>query len=92
MFFCYDEDKKFTGSFNPTKCNANKMLEKHLENYFFLKFILAKSDRPTEKAQASRELDICNRKIKFWQKQDSYSETLFQKSVNRYKQDYQGAI
>lgn len=92
MFFCYDEDKKFTGSFNPTKCDANKMLEKHLENYFFLKFILTNSDRGREKVQAARELEICDRKIKFWQKQDSYSETLFQKYVNRYEQNYQGAI
>jgi len=77
MFFCYDENSKFKGTFIPSNFDPNLQLYKHLENYFYLKFILNKSDRPLEKIQASKELEICERKMTFWKRQSDYCEDTF---------------
>tara|TARA_Y100001938_G_C8070078_1_gene422578 strand:- start:294 stop:575 length:282 start_codon:yes stop_codon:yes gene_type:complete len=89
MFLCYDESKKFTGHFDPSKYWANDQVEKHLENYFFLKFILEKSANTLEKMQASKELVICERKIAYWQRQDNYSEEIYQKHLKMWKKNYE---
>lgn len=48
--------------------NPNTQYIKHLENLFFLKFIELKSDKFFEKVQAKKEIEICNKKLKFWER------------------------
>lgn len=88
MFFCYDENLKFTGSFIPSNFNPNIQLYKHLENYFYLKFILNKSDRPVEKQQASKELEICERKMNFWKRQTDYCEETFMRDQETIRKNW----
>lgn len=46
--------------------NPNTMYIKHLKNLYILKFLELKSDKFNERAQAKKEIEICNRKLKFW--------------------------
>lgn len=67
MFFYTDTGPK--SDFNPTlvkRLNPNTQYIKHLENLFYLKFIELKSDKFFEKAQATKEIEICNKKLKYW--------------------------
>ena len=49
--FCYSENenlsRRFSGSFDPSSFDSNRAISTHLQNYFFLKFILQKSDDNT---------------------------------------------
>lgn len=65
MFFYSDTNKS---SFDPrvlARINPTTAVKNHLDNYFLLKLVLLRSDSIIEKAQASKELDICERKMKF---------------------------
>lgn len=67
MFFYTDTGPK--SEFNPAfvkKLNPNTQYIKHLENLFYLKFVELKSDKFFEKAQATKEIEICNKKLKYW--------------------------
>ena len=67
MIFYTDTGSK--SDFDPdlvNRLNPNTMYIKHLENLFILKFLELKSDKFFERAQAKKEIDICNKKLKFW--------------------------
>lgn len=69
MFFYTDTGPK--SSFDPdlvNQLNPNTMYIKHLENLYVLKFIELKSDKFFEKVQASKEIKICEKKLKFWER------------------------
>lgn len=69
MFFYTDTGSK--SSFDPdlvNRLNPNTMYIKHLENLYVLKFIELKSDKFFEKAQATKEIKICEKKLKFWER------------------------
>ena len=89
MFFYSDTDKRtFNSSFRADDYDANHMICKHLENYFFLKFILLKSDDTVEKHHASKELDICERKMNFWKRQSSFCSKQYEKDIEAYRKMY----
>lgn len=48
--------------------DPNIQYKKHLENWFFLKFILINSKDWQEKSQATKELTICDRKLSYWKR------------------------
>lgn len=65
MFFYSDTN---SSSFNPAiaaRINPTTAIKNHLDNYFLLKLVLLRSDSIIERAQASKELDICERKIAY---------------------------
>ena len=67
MFFYTDTGSN--SSFDPdlvNRLNPNTMYIKHMENLYVLKFIELKSDKFFERAQAKKEIEICNKKLKFW--------------------------
>lgn len=89
MFFYSDTDKRtFNSAFRADDYDANHMICKHLENYFFLKFILMKSDDIVEKHHASKELDICERKMNFWKRQSSFCSNQYEKDIEAYRKMY----
>jgi len=89
MFFYSDTEKRsFSSAFNAEYYDANHMICKHLENYFFLKFILLKSDDTVEKHHASKELDICERKMNFWKRQSSFCSKQYEKDIEAYRKMY----
>lgn len=69
MFFYTDTGSN--SSFDPdlvNRLNPNTMYIKHMENLYVLKFIELKSDKFFEKAQATKEIKICEKKLKFWER------------------------
>jgi hypothetical protein len=69
MIFYTDTGSK--SDFDPTlvfRLNPNTQYIKHLENLFYLKFLELKSDKFFERAQAKKEIEICNKKLKFWER------------------------
>lgn len=46
---------------------------KHLENWFYLSFIM-KSGNANEKMQASKELEICDNKLAFWENHPNWDK------------------
>ena len=68
-----------SNDYNPSlinRLNPNNQYKKHLENHFFLKFILLRSDSIIEKAQANKELTICERKLTFWSNKPNFDQTI----------------
>jgi hypothetical protein len=89
MFFYSDNEvRRSTKPFYAEDYDANHMICKHLENYFFLKFILLKSDDTVEKHHASKELDICERKMNFWKRQSSFCSKQYEKDIEAYRKMY----
>lgn len=69
MIFYTDTGPK--SDFDPNlinRLNPNTMYIKHLENLFYLKFLELKSDNMVERHQAKKEIEICNKKLKFWER------------------------
>lgn len=89
MFFYSDTEKRtFNSAFYAEDYDANRMICKHLENYFFLKFILLKSDDTVEKHHASKELEICERKMNFWKRQSNFCSKQYEKDIEAYRKIY----
>ena len=90
MILCYQDNevRRSSKPFFAQDYDANHMISKHLENYFFLKFILMKSDDIVEKHRASKELDICERKMNFWKRQSSFCSKRYEKDIEAYRKMY----
>lgn len=92
MHFCYsDVSDGQRGKFDLSKVNPDKAVAKHLENWYYLKFIyVSPGSNPIERMQASKELEICERKIKFWERrvdQDRFHALITQEKV-KWSVDY----
>ena len=46
---------------------------KHYENYMYLNFLAKNSDRPVERYQANKELQICERKMLHWRRHRNWN-------------------
>ena len=89
MFLCYqDNETRSNTPFNPHRYNPNNVICNHLENYFFLKFIIQNSQDMLERHRASKELDICERKIAYWKKMPTFNEDTYMRDLNVYKKNY----
>jgi len=47
-----------------------------------------KSDDRVEKHHASKELDICERKMNFWKRQSSFCSKRYEKDIEAYRKMY----
>ena len=90
MILCYQDNevRRSSKPFFAQDYDANHMISKHLENYFFLKFILAKSDDIVEKHRASKELDICERKMNYWKRQANFCQKQYEKDIQIWNKTY----
>ena len=78
MAIFYDDGNAKGGSFNPSAMramNPNSAWANHSYNHFVLTHISRSSPDPREKMQAIKELDIAERKMKFWERQAGFDET-----------------
>jgi len=76
-FFYSDNKEPFSGNVVPYhKQNATKAYLRHYDNYLYLQFIVQNSDRETERNQASKELTICERKLKHWRQHANYDQAV----------------
>lgn len=91
MHFLYSDTQPFvsTKPFRPEDYNSNNQIRKHLENWFYLRFIQTHTDQMIERQQATKELTICDRKIEFWKRQSDYSFEEFTASVKELQQLYE---
>lgn len=52
--------------------DPNVQYKKHLENWFFLKFVIMNSKDWRETSQATKELAICDRKLSYWKRNPQF--------------------
>lgn len=90
MSICYSDDKApFTGSIDSAKLNAVKGYLEHYKNLLYLTFIANHgSTTVIEKAQARKELAICERKLKWWQNLPRYDQREALLGIERLKNDW----
>jgi hypothetical protein len=81
MFFYSENPERGSGNFDPSRFDANTCYRKHLENWFFLRFITEKSKDFSEKRQAEKELIICNRKLVYWAKSGSFDTKIADEDI-----------
>lgn len=87
--FCYstqrvsvrtDSDK--LDNFNPLKCDATKCYLEHYANSVVLTHFL-NFGTLAEKHQAQKELEICERKMKYWKRQPHFNMDLAVTGIER---------
>jgi hypothetical protein len=90
---CYD-DVSVRSSFRSTvpyaNLNANRNWETHYANSLILKFYILKGST-LEKMQASAELDVCNRKMKYWSQHPNFCIQAAAQTALKLKKDWQNA-
>ncbi|PZR92305.1 MAG: hypothetical protein DI537_14065 [Stutzerimonas stutzeri] len=92
MFFYSDSTSGGQSTVNVWKMNGTKGYLRHYENYLFLSFVM---NNPlasrVERAQATKELAICEKKLAFWRRHPLYVHEDAMKGVNDLKQNWQVA-
>jgi hypothetical protein len=77
--YCYDTSssmlKNDGAGFDPLRCNATRCYLDHYQNFLTLTFF-ADNGSVEEKAQARKELIICDRKMRYWKRQPHFSAKL----------------
>jgi len=78
MYIIYNEYeyKKPFNFYILDEINPNKQYKKHLENYFYLKFINMNSKDGVEIYQSNKELKVCQRKLDYWRKREDFDEKI----------------
>lgn len=74
MFLVYNDDlnPRKGGSFSMPDINPNDMYLKHFENSLYLTFIHTNSQDFHEKHRAAKELEIAARKMKYWERMQTF--------------------
>lgn len=73
--FCYSDNQPRSATpVNVWKMNPNKAFMSHYANFLYLDFILNNGDYQ-ERQQARKELVICERKMKFWERHPDFNST-----------------
>jgi len=78
MSICYDDSKKsnYFSSIPYGEMPANRYYMTHYANFLYLDFISKKSDDVSERAQARKEIEIANRKMRYWKFHPNYDQTV----------------
>jgi len=93
MFFYSD-----TGPRGPVNLNIIARLDptkqycKHLDNWFFLKFLLMNSKDFAEQTQANKELSICERKLAYWKRNPKFDSIAAQKYKDILKKHWAASL
>jgi hypothetical protein len=75
MSIVYDENQVFVGGYKGPpyhKQDATKRYLSHYENYLYLAFIQENTKDRAERAQATKELTMCEKKMAHWQHHVNY--------------------
>ena len=93
MFF-YSDTAKYDGpNIDPSKCDATKIVLNHYSNLLLLKVMMGDaSSSVSEKAQARKETAICERKIKYWERQARYDSDAALKGMDAMKKMWGGRV
>jgi hypothetical protein len=71
-----------------SRMDPTKQYCKHLDNWFFLKFVLMNSNDFNEKAQANKELTICERKLAYWKRNGNFDSVVAQRYTDDLKKNW----
>ena len=72
--FCYSDNQPRSATpVNVWKMNPNKAFMSHYSNFLYLDFIL-NNGTYQERQQARKELTICERKMKFWERHPDFNK------------------
>jgi hypothetical protein len=88
MFFYSDTQG---GAFDPSlvaRLDPTKQYCKHLDNWFYLKFVLMNTKRFDETVQATKELAICDRKLAYWKRSGGFDSAAAQKYKDQLKKTW----
>jgi hypothetical protein len=88
MFFYSDTHG---GAFDPNliaRLNPTTQYCKHLDNWFYLKFVLMNSKNFSEQSQANKELTICERKLTYWKRSGKFDSVAAQKHKDQLKKTW----
>lgn len=86
---CYEENtKRMEKSFDPLRCDAVGSWGKHFFNSLYLTFML-QNGTMSERHQASKELPICERKMKYWERQPHFDRQQSATLAIKMKRDWE---
>jgi len=89
MHLCYDVNEKWAGGFmSRDNANANKGYLRHYANYLFLDFIIKNSKNTIEKIQATKEIVICERKMKWWENLPLFDRAYVNDEMKKLRKDW----
>lgn len=84
MVLVYSETEIRNGKFSINDANPNIIIRNHIKNWFYLKFIYMNGST-LEKLQAEKEILICERKIKFWERHPEFNISEYEKAIKTEK-------
>lgn len=70
MFYS-ETPEKMSGTFDASKCDAVKQFLKHFDNSLVILFLMS-NGTVHEKATMRRQMEICERKMLYWKRQDNF--------------------
>lgn len=91
MYFYSDTAVREKSDINVWKMDGSKAYLRHFSNYLFLNFVSVKGTRE-ERASVEKEILICERKLKFWERHPNFNASYVQsEKENMIKQWRQGS-
>jgi hypothetical protein len=88
MFFYSDNEPRQNSAVPYHKQNATKSYLTHYDNLLFLQFVIRNSDDQAERAQAIKEQEICQRKMKHWTHHANYDQKEAIRGIERLKKQW----
>jgi hypothetical protein len=90
MGICYDDGRaEVPANLPPYETwNAVKGYLNHYANYLYLDFLSKQSTDGRERAQARKELTICERKLKYWTTHPNWDKKAVLEGVEKLKRDW----
>ena len=90
MSICYEEASGFSGALKLDHVDAVKCYLKHFENLLLLQFLANHSPDRNERHQATKEMAIAERKMKFWERHHNFERDRALKGCEELKKQWQG--
>ncbi|SOC90063.1 hypothetical protein SAMN05216358_0082 [Rhizobium sp. AN5] len=94
MYFYSDTAPRAHSDIDVWKMNGSEAYLRHYSNYLFLNFVAVKGTRE-ERASVEKEILICERKLKFWERHPKFDAAYVQgqkeKLIKQWRQDAAGA-
>jgi hypothetical protein len=93
MSICYSDDRQpFTGSFNFRAADSTARYLEHYSNSLLLTVMVREARDFSEKKQALKELDIAERKMKFWERQENFDRARMVRGCQELKDQWKGRL
>lgn len=92
MFFYSENGSGGKSKVDVWKMNGTDAFMRHYDNYLFLSFVIS-NPRSTraEKAQATTEIGICERKLTFWRRHPKFDQVEATRRCGELKRNWRSA-